>query len=411
MFKNGEKWYICRHSNFSLTERAEEAPYPIFMKNFLPLFLLGLLVPTLAVAAEPDKRARHALNLSLNLPAHPTDSAAKTVNLGLLSNLYAQRGVGLNVLSSMVRTDMQGVQASGLLNVAGQRMEGVQLSALMNTAFRKGSGAQVALLVNAAGDFRGAQVSALSNVAANMRGVQIGALNNVVCETLRGVQLTTVSNVAIDVERGLQFSSLANVAQEEMKGVQVSAFNYAGHLRGWQVGLLNFCERKKGWQVGFLNYSDTPSHRKIGLVNVDSLTRVQFVVFGGNTAKAGGGVRMLNKLLYTEMGVGTQWTGLDKHFSGCLYYRKGALLRLNPRWAVPVDLGFAHIESFNNEGADTPERMYGLQARAGLEWTATPHLFVRAMSGYGLARPYDRDMTFERKALFELSVVFEASKW
>lgn len=379
----------------------------MLMKNLLPLFLLGLLVPGLAAAKKPDKRARHALNLSLNLPAHATDSAARTFNLGLLSNLYAQRGVGVNVLSSMVRTDMKGVQASGLLNVAGRNMEGLQLSVLMNTAFKKGSGAQMALLVNAAGDFRGAQVSALSNVAADMHGVQISALNNVVCETLRGAQLTTVSNIAVNVERGLQLSSLANVAQEEMTGLQLSAFNYAGYLRGWQAGLVNVCEKKRGWQVGLVNYSNTPSRRKIGLVNVDSLTRMQFVVFGGNTAKAGGGMRMLNKHLYTEVGVGTQWTGLDKHFSGCIYYRKGALLRLNNRWSVPMDLGFAHIENFNNEGADTPERMYGLQARAGLEWAATERLFVRAMSGYGIARPYDRDRTYERKALLELSVVFE----
>ena len=29
------------------------------------------------------------------------------------------------------------------------------------------------------------------------------------------------------------------------------------------------------------------------------------------------------------------------------------------------------------------------------------------MSGYGIARPYDRDWTYERKALLEVSVVFE----
>ena len=143
------------------------------------------------------------------------------------------------------------------------------------------------------------------------------------------------------------------------------------------------------------------------MVNIDSLTRVQFVVSGGNTAKAGGGVRLLGRLLYTQLGIGTQWIGLDEKFSGCLYYRRGLLLPLSRHLRMPLDLGFAHIESFDNAAPDTPERMYGLQARAGLEWAVTPHLNLQAMGGYGVTRPYDRDASYERKALVEVSVIFQ----
>ena len=142
-------------------------------------------------------------------------------------------------------------------------------------------------------------------------------------------------------------------------------------------------------------------------VNIDSLTQVQFVLSGGNTAKGGGGVRLLGRLLYTQLGIGTQWIGLDEKFSGCLYYRRGLLLPLSRHLRMPLDLGFAHIESFDNAAPDTPERMYGLQARAGLEWAITPRLNLQAMGGYGLTRPYDRDASYERKALVEVSVIFQ----
>ena len=377
------------------------------MRRYLLLGLVALFSVSLLRAVEPRKRFTHRLNLALTLPSQSADSVPTAFHLGLLSNLYSQRGVGLELLSNVVETDARGVQLSGLLNVAGRRQSGLQLSALMNHGGQHGSGAQVGLLVNAARRYDGLQLATLSNVSVVHNGLQLSTVNNVVCETLRGAQITSVANIAVRVSGGLQLAGLVNVAQDEMRGLQTAVFNYAGNLRGWQVGVVNVSDRKKGWQIGLVNYSKSPSHRKIGLVNIDSLTRVQFVVSGGNTAKAGGGVRLLGRLLYTQFGIGTQWIGLDEKFSGCLYYRRGLLLPLSRHLRMPLDLGFAHIESFDNAAPDTPERMYGLQARAGLEWAVTPHLNLQAMGGYGVTRPYDRDASYERKALVEVSVIFQ----
>lgn len=381
------------------------------MKNQILRQLLWLyavlLVPASMCADNAGQRRRHLPNVNIAIPFHRTDSVPTAFHLGLMGSFGSQRGVGVELLGSMVKGDVQGLQLSGLMNIAGGHQAGVQLSALVNHVTGQGGGMQLGLMVNSAHTYRGVQLSSLSNVAVVMKGLQLGALNNVVCESMKGLQLTGISNVAVQVDGGLQLSAVANVAQRDMHGMQLSSFNYAGELHGCQTGVVNLCDRSCGWQVGVVNYSVSPSRRKIGLVNLDSLTRVQYLLLGGNTAKAGGGVRLLGRTLYTEVGIGTQWLGLDEKFSGCLFYRKGALLRLNRHFSLPLDLGFAHIESFDNNSPEVPERMYGLQARAGLEWSIMPKLFLQAMTGYGITRHYTHDATYNRKVLFEVGLLFE----
>lgn len=381
------------------------------MKNQILRQLLWLyavlLVPASMCADNAGQRRRHLPNVNIAIPFHHTDSVPTAFHLGLMGSFGSQRGVGVELLGSMVKGDVQGLQLSGLMNIAGGHQAGMQLSALVNHVTGQGGGMQLGLMVNSAHTYRGVQLSSLSNVAVVMKGLQLGALNNVVCESMKGLQLTGISNVAVQVDGGLQLSAVANVAQRDMHGMQLSSFNYAGELHGCQTGVVNLCDRSCGWQVGVVNYSVSPSRRKIGLVNLDSLTRVQYLLLGGNTAKAGGGVRLLGRTLYTEVGIGTQWLGLDEKFSGCLFYRKGALLRLNRHFSLPLDLGFAHIESFDNNSPEVPERMYGLQARAGLEWSITPKLFLQAMTGYGITRHYNHDATYNRKVLLEVGLLFE----
>ena len=373
----------------------------------LALLLAVLLVPVSLCADNAGQRRKHLPNVNIAIPFHRADTVPTAFHLGLLGSFGSQRGVGIELLGSMVKGDVQGLQIGGLMNIAGGNQTGMQLGALVNHVTGQGSGLQLGLIVNSAHTYRGLQLSSLSNVAVVTSGVQVGVLNNVVCETMKGVQFTGISNVAVEVAGGVQVSAVANVAQRDLRGMQLSVFNYAGGLRGCQAGVVNMCDHSRGWQVGVVNYSVSPSRRKIGLVNLDSLTRVQYLLLGGNTAKAGGGVRLLGSTLYTEVGVGTQWLGLDEEFSGCLFYRKGALLRLNRHFSLPVDLGFAHIESFDNNSPEVPERMYGLQARAGLEWNITPRLFLQAMTGYGITRHYNHDATYNRKVLFEVGLLFE----
>ena len=378
------------------------------MRRTHPLLALLLLLAGLtATAQQPPKPAARRLNVGVSLPWSRPDTSTVAFNLGLLSNLGSLHGCSLNALSGVVAGDVRGLQVAGLLSVAGRSQAGLQVAGLINDAGRSGSGAQVAALVNAARTYRGVQLSLLSNVSVRQSGLQLSAVNNLCCERLHGLQLTGVANVAVGVDGGSQIAALVNVTQGTHRGLQFAAANYAGSLSGLQLGGVNVTGSLKGWQIGLVNHTEHPSKHKIGLVNTDSLTRLQYFVFGGNTAKFGGGVRFLNRLFYTQVGVGTQWLGLDEKFSGCLFYRRGALIPLTSRLSLPLDIGYAHIETFVDDRPDHPERLYGLQARAGLEWAVTPRLRLQAMTGYGLTRPYGHDYTYERKALFEVCLYFE----
>ena len=70
------------------------------------------------------------INLSLWKKActQPLDSTQTTyVNLGLFSAMHKLHGVGFNAFGSMVQNNMNGVQISGLANLAGGSMHGVQI--------------------------------------------------------------------------------------------------------------------------------------------------------------------------------------------------------------------------------------------------------------------------------------------
>ena len=56
------------------------------------------------------------------------------------------------------------------------------------------------------------------------------------------------------------------------------------------------------------------------------------------------------------------------NFSGCVFYRAGLYYPIASKLELSGDLGYFHIENFENEDAETPERMYSLQARINLEY-------------------------------------------
>ena len=72
---------------------------------------------------------------------------------------------------------------------------------------------------------------------------------------------------------------------------------------------------------------------------------------------------------------------------------------------ISGDLGYFHIENFENEDAETPERMYSLQARVNLEYKIRPKFSIFASGGYGMTRYYDKNKFYEKKPIIEIGVV------
>ena len=96
------------------------------------------------------------------------------------------------------------------------------------------------------------------------------------------------------------------------------------------------------------------------------------MAFGGNTSKINAAMRFCNRSTYSIVGVGTHYMGLDKKFSGALSYRLGQYMHLSPRWLMGADLGFSHIETFEEHSSDRPRRLYSLQAHLNAEYRISP---------------------------------------
>lgn len=73
-----------------------------------------------------------------------------------------------------------------------------------------------------------------------------------------------------------------------------------------------------------------------------------------------------------------------------MFYRAGLYYPIASKLELSGDLGYFHIENFENEDAETPERMYSLQARINLEYKFKSRISFFASGGYGMTRYYDK---------------------
>ncbi len=300
-----------------------------------------------------NKRKIIALLMGLSLGGQSVYAQGySSGNVSLFCSPDTLRGAQIGAFSSVVRQQMRGVSLAGIINSVGN-------------------------------DMRGVQISGVSNVVKGGNGIQLSLFNNVSSSPFRGVQLSGLSNVSMGMKRGLQIAA-ANVSSSYMRGLQLGGYNYADTLNGSQIGLFNVCIRHpRGVQIGVINYSqDTVAH-KIGLVNVNPKTRIDYMFYGGSATKANLAIRFRNRSTYNILGIGTHYFGLDEKFSGALFYRIGQYFQLSPKFSLSGDLGFYHIESFQEHSQDKPERLYSLQARINADYQLGRYTSAFASVGYG----------------------------
>lgn len=351
------------------------------------IFLMHYLAPTLNNAISrreviltsrhfefdrymDNKRKIIALLMGLSLGGQSVYAQGYSCgNVSLFCSPDTLRGAQIGVFSSVVRQQMRGVSLAGIINSVGD-------------------------------DMRGVQVSGVSNVVKGGNGVQLSLFNNVSSSPFRGVQLSGLSNVSMGMKRGLQIAA-ANVSSSYMRGLQLGGYNYADTLNGSQIGLFNVClNHPRGVQIGVINYSrDTVAH-KIGLVNVNPKTRIDYMFYGGSATKANLAIRFRNRSTYNILGIGTHYFGLDEKFSGALFYRIGQYFQLSPKFSLSGDLGFYHVESFQEHSQDKPERLYSLQARINADYQLGRYTSAFASVGYGDTHYYHGGR-YRRRAIVE----------
>ena len=317
-----------------------------------------------------------AVNIGVGINHHAADSTLySSGNLALFGAVDTLRGVQIGVFSAAVRNQMRGVNIAGVMNAGGK-------------------------------DMRGVQVSGVTNVLTQGNGMQLSLFSNMSATPFRGIQITGLSNVTMGMKRGIQVAA-SNVCSSYMRGMQLGGYNYADTLSGSQFGLVNVCvSHPRGVQFGIINYSrDTVAH-KIGLVNVNPKTRIDLMAFGGSANKMNLAVRFRNRSTYNIIGVGTHYFGLDERFSGALYYRIGQYFQLSPRFSLSGDLGYFHVESFEENSNDRPERLYSVQARVNADYQLGKHLSAFASVGYGDTRYYYHSRRYRQRAIFEAGLAF-----
>lgn len=259
-------------------------------------------------ASNPLKPVGINLSLWKGLSTQPTDSVGSTAfNLGIFSSQNNLTGVGINLLGSVTKRDVKGLQLSGLSNTVGQQMKGLQLAGITNINDYGYQGVSIAGLVGINGDEgKGLLASGLANVTGNDNcgltlaglmnftgnggiGLLLSGIANITGNGYRGIAASGLMNVSGGSAAGMQVSSLLNLTAEDMAGLQLSTLgNVVGkELKGVQIGLANMAFRGKGLQIGLFNYyKEKFDGLQLGLVNANPHTRTQLLVSGGNTTKS-----------------------------------------------------------------------------------------------------------------------------
>ena len=267
-------------------------------------------------------------------------------------------------------------------------------------------------IVSAQDTVKSVQFGLISSVAVDGgHGLQLSGVSNASAHLFNGLQLSSVNNITSGMDKGLQLSAILNVSSAMMCGWQMGGINYADSLDGVQIGLVNAARKHpRGWQVGLINVSFDSIGHKIGLVNVNPMTKVDLMMYGGSSTKGNIALRWRNKSTYSMIGVGTHFMGLDSKFSGALFYRLGQYVQLSPKWSLSGDLGYYHVETFQKNSDEGPERLYSLQARINADYQISKRVGAFASVGWGLTRYYDRNETYRNRPLIEMGLTFRAQR-
>ena len=406
----------------------------------LTVFLIGTTCP---VSARKKKGLHNGPNVSLNIKNNKKQPPVTYLNLGLLSNFKKLDGFSLNLVSNIVHYESNGFQTAGFVNIAGTKTRGFHMAGIANLAGQKAQGIRVAGLANFTGrSTSGVHISGLANVAGqnqsglilsgvmnmcsressglhiaglaniggeHLKGVAISGLMNVTSQDMKGFQLTGLMNAVGRDNKGFQLAGLSNVCVNN-KGLQLAGLaNYTENNKGMQIGIANLSNHcNKGSQIGIINMCGDSTARQLGIINLKPGTRVQMILSGGNANRFNVSARFINKIVFTQLGLGMNYGDFTDKISLSVFYRTGLILPLVPsKLNISGDIGFYHIETLDNKNQKEgcPARLYALQPRISLEYHPFKRFGIFASGGYGWTRTYKGNHAYDDKPVFEAGII------
>jgi len=227
------------------------------------------------------------------------------------------------------------------LNVFGHNLEKSTDIFLIGTIIGygynlKGFGNAPVGLINS-GRVQGVQLSGLFNIAkAGMDGFQTASFFNTAKGAVRGSQLAGAFNYAEGTFTGFQVSGFMNRVKGDMRGVQLAPVNIRGEGEG--IGI----------QIGLVNYSESGNVIPIGLVNRVKDGMKHFWVFTDDMLFLNAGYRSGSKIFYTHSNIGIGG-GLMGREGGNLMIKRGGFGLEFPirKFFIDIDISTGNIFKVN----------------------------------------------------------------
>jgi uncharacterized protein YjbI with pentapeptide repeats len=164
----------------------------------------------------------------------------KTLQMGLANhNQKDLSGLQMGLMNH-TGAAMHGAQM-GLANYTGGTMRGVQMG-LLNIA---STGMQAGLVNISAQSFKGLQLGLANLTVKNVDRVQVSPSLNIAGDSVQGSQVSGMVNIAGSSVRGSQVAGLVNIAGGNVGGAQVGVFLNIADSSAYPIGFVNIINKGK----------------------------------------------------------------------------------------------------------------------------------------------------------------------
>jgi hypothetical protein len=263
---------------------------------------------------------------------------------------------------SILRSNLQGVQLSGIFNSTAVNSNGVQLAGLLNKTGAKVTGVQLSGLFNYANEVEGFQVTPGINYAKTaLKGFQLAGIGNLSANAEDAAQIAGLFN-ASSLNSNVQLSGFYNKTKK-LSGIQLCAgINEAEESSGVQMGFVNRAKMLKGVQLGFINFADTVEGVTLGFINI--------VRAGGYNKLEASFSESMHVLLSLKFGSKNMYQICQGGFNlkgkaWGIGWGMGSAFNLNKKWQMNSDAVVMHI---NEETNWNPVLNLNTQLKIGFEY-------------------------------------------
>lgn len=218
---------------------------------------------------ETDTLIQRDFQLSFITPMGTNGMDYNKIENRISINVFGGHHGGLNGVeiagfANSIRKNATGIQVAGFANYAGS-VEGIQASGFVNVSKDSIEGAQLAGFANYSHQHhKGVQLAGFMNtIYGNGEGIYGAGFSNVATGKVEGIQVSGFLNGTNKGIKGIQLAGFANYSLDTVTGGQVSGFiNVAKHLKGFQIGFINYSDTiEDGVMVGFLSFSRKGYHQ------------------------------------------------------------------------------------------------------------------------------------------------------